>query len=120
MRSIVLALGLVLTAAACASSGTASGNQAPTASTTRARTNVITLQELRESRAPTLADVIRQLRPGWPTQVTVFLNNDPYGDHASLRNLSVQNTTEVRYLTRSEAQMKWGSRFQEVIQVITR
>lgn len=120
MRFTVLALGLALTAGACASSGTAAGDQTPTAAQTRARTNIISAQELRESRAPTLADVIRQIRPQWPTQVTVFVNNDPYGDYSSLRNLSVQNTAEVRFLSRSEAQMKWGSRFQEVIQVITR
>jgi hypothetical protein len=52
--------------------------------------------------------------------VTVFLNNDPYGDYTQLRNLSVNRTTEIRYLTKSEAQMKWGSRFQDVIQVITK
>jgi hypothetical protein len=120
MRFVVMASLLVLGAGACASSGTAAADQAPTASTTRSRTNVITLQELRESRAPSLADVIRQLRPGWPTQVTVFVNNDAFGDYNSLRNLSVNNTAEIRYLSRSEAQMKWGSRFQEVIQVITR
>ncbi|HEX9562712.1 MAG TPA: hypothetical protein VF981_02025 [Gemmatimonadaceae bacterium] len=123
MRFIVLASGIVLAfgSAACASSGTASADQTPTAATTRPRTNVISLQEIRESRAPSVADLIRQLRPGWPTTVTVFLNNDtnPFGDARTLSNLSVQNTTEIRYYTRSEAQFKWGSRFQESIQVIT-
>jgi hypothetical protein len=120
MRTAVLALGLVLAAGACASSGTATSDQSPTGTTTRPRTNVITLQEIRESSAPSLADLIRQVRPGWPTAVTIFVNNDPLGDYNQLRNLSVNNTAEIRYLTRSEAQMKWGSRFQEVIQVITR
>jgi hypothetical protein len=120
MRFIVVSLGLVLIAGACATSGTAASDQAATATGTRPRTNVITLQELRESRAPSLADVVRQLRPGWSTQVTVFVNNDPFGGFEQLRSLSVQNTAEVRFLTRSEAQIKWGSRYQEVIQVITR
>ena len=63
---------------------------------------------------------MRQLRPGWPTNVTVFVNNDPLGDYNQLRTLSLNTTAEIRYLSRSEAQIKWGSRFQEVIHVITR
>jgi len=120
MRIAALALGLVIAGTACASSGTASSDQTATASSTRSRTNVITAQEINESKAPSLADLIRQTRPGWPTNATVFLNNDPYGDYTQLRNLSVNRTTEIRYLTRSEAQMKWGSRFNDVIQVITK
>jgi glutaredoxin-related protein len=120
MRIAALALGLVVAAGACASRGTAAGEQSVTAGTTTRRTNVISAQEIRESAAPTVADLIRQARPSWPTAVTVFVNNDAFGGYDTLRNLSLSNTSEVRYLTRSEAQMKWGSRFQEVIQVITR
>lgn len=121
MRIAALALGLVITAGACASSGTAAGNQAATASTTASRTNVITTQEIRESKAPTLADLVRQSRPGWPTAVTIFVNNDAFGAYDSLRNLALSTTNEVRYLSKSEAQFKWGARVQtEVIQVITR
>jgi hypothetical protein len=120
MRIAALALGLAITAGACASSGTAAGDQSVTASRTTRRTNIITSQEIRESAAPSLADLILQLRPGWPTAVTIFVNNDPLGDYSQLRILSVNATSEIRYLSRSEAQMKWGPRFQEVIQVITR
>jgi hypothetical protein len=120
MRMAVWALGLVIAAGACASRGTATSDQTPTASTTRSRSDVITAQEIRESAAPTLADVVRQLRPGWSSSATVFVNNDYFGSRESLRNLSRTNTTEIRYLQRSEAQMKWGSRYYtEVIQVIT-
>jgi len=120
MRIAALALGLVITAGACASSGTAAGEQSVTATSTRPRTNVISTQEIRESSAPSLADLIRQVRPGWPTAVTVVLNNEVVGGYDILRTQPVSNTSEIRYLTRSEAQMKWGSRVQEVIQVITR
>ena len=120
MRIAVLALGLVIAAGACASSGTAASDQSATGATTARRSNVITSQEIRESSAPSLADLVRQLRPGWPTNVTVFVNNDPLGDYNQLRTLSLNTTAEIRYLSRSEAQIKWGSRFQEVIQVITR
>jgi hypothetical protein len=123
MRIVALALGLVVVAGACATSGTAAGDQTPTSGTTSRRTNVITAQEIRESTAPSLSDLIRQLRPGWPgqgTQVTVVVNNDVMGGYAVLSQQPKSSASEIRYLTRSEAQMKWGSRVQEVIQVITR
>ena len=119
MRIAALALGLVIVAGACASKGTAAADQTVTARTSTPRTNVIAADEIRESRATTLADLIRQQRPGWNTRVTIFLNNDPDPSGTAL-NRSPSTVSEIRYLTRSEAQMKWGSRFQEVIQVITR
>jgi hypothetical protein len=122
MRYLALAFTLVLAGGACASSGTAAGDQTATGTSTRSRTNVISLQEIRESRAPSLYDMVRQLRPSWPTgQVVVFVNNDPFGDINSLRNLSANNTSEIHLLSRSEVQIQWGSRYNtEVIQVITR
>jgi hypothetical protein len=51
----------------------------------------------------------------------VFVNNDAFGDVNSLRNLSPNTTAEIRLLSRSEVQIRWGSRYNtEVIQVITR
>lgn len=123
MRIAALALGLVITAGACASSGTAAGEQSVTATSTRPRTNVISTQEVRESKAPALADLIRQLRPGWPgpgTTVTIVVNNDVMGGYAMLNNQPLSSVSEIRYLSKSEAQFKWGARVQEVIQIITR
>ena len=120
MRIAALALGLVLAAGACASKGTAAGDQAVTGASTARRTNVISAEEIRESTAPSLIDLIRQVRPNWPTAVTIVLNKDPFGSYDTLRNMSIRDTAEIRYLSRSEAQMKWGMRVQEVIQVITR
>lgn len=123
MRIAALALGLTIAAGGCASSGTAATEQSPTASTTARRTNVITMQEISESKAPSLADLIRQLRPSWPgpgTQVSIVVNNDVMGGYAMLSNQPVSTVREVRYLTKSEAQMKWGPRVQEVIQIVTR
>ena len=91
-----------------------------TASSTARRTNVISAQEIQESAAPSLPDLIRQLRPGWPTAVSVVVNNDILGGYEMLRNQPLSSAREIRYLTRSEAQMKWGMRVQEVIQIITR
>ena len=120
MRIAALALGLVIAAGACASSGTAAGDQAPAARTASRRTNVISSEEIRESKAPSMTDLIRQLRPGWPTAVTVVVNNDIMGGYDMLRNQPITTAREIHYLTRSEAQTKWGARVQEVIQVITR
>jgi hypothetical protein len=117
-------LGIVIAAGACASSGTAAGDQTVTSTSTRPRTNVISTQEIRESTAPSVADLIRQVRPTWPTNVTLFVNNDAIADPTQtpnqLRNLSKNAAMEIRFYTKSEAQMKWSSRYQEVIQVITR
>ena len=117
MRIAALALGLVIVAGACASKGTAAADQTRTASSTARRTNVITLQEIAESRAPTVADMIRQLRPGWPGAAAIYVNNDP--DPTGLTR-PLSTVREVRYMTRSEAQTKWGSRVNEVIQILTR
>jgi glutaredoxin-related protein len=120
MRIAALALGLVIAAGACASSGTAAGEPSVTASSTARRTNVISSQEIRESSAPSLADLIRQLRPGWPTAVSIVVNNDVMGGYDMLRSQPVSTVNEIRYLSKSEAQMKWGPRVNEVIQIITR
>ena len=127
MRIVALALGLVVVAGACASSGTAAGDQTPTSSSTARRTNIIATQEIRDSRAPSLPDLIRQLRPSWPnpTEVNVVVNNDimnldPREGLNMLRAQPVTTATEIRYLTKSEAQSKWGARVGQVIQIITR
>ena len=120
MRIAALALGLVISAGACASSQTAAADQAATASSTTRRTNVITAEEIRDSRAVSLPEMIRQLRPSWPRAVSVVVNNDVMGGYEMLNAQPVSTVAEVRFLTKSEAQTKWGSRVQDVIQVITK
>jgi hypothetical protein len=130
MRIAALALGLVVAAGACASSGTAAGDQTRTASSTTRRTNVITAQEISESRAPTIGDMIRQTRPQWPRSActapnqgncyVIFLNNDPDPSGTAL-NRALGTVREVLFLTKSEAQTKWGSRVSDmVIQIMSR
>ena len=117
MRTAALALGFALVSGACASSGTASADQTPTSRTTARRTNIITSQEIRESRVATVRELIQQLRPGWGPAV-FFVNENP---DPVAQNRSPANVSEIRYLTKSEAQSKWGSRVQDpVIQVIPR
>ena len=123
MRIAALALGIVIAAGACASSGSAGSEQTTTAASTTRRTNVITAQEISESKAPALADLIRQLRPGWPgqgSQVTIVVNNDIMGGYAMLNNQPLSTVRQINFLSKSEAQMKWGPRVDQVIQIITR
>ena len=120
MRIAALMLGIVMTAGACASKGTAASDQTVTANSTTRRTNVITTQEIRESRATSVKELVSQSRPQWPRQTLVFLDNepDPTGTAVSRNPSTVK---EIRYLTKSEAQIKWGSRVGDaVIQIITR
>ena len=130
MRLAALALGLAVVSGACASSGTAAGEQTPTQTSTTRRTNVITNEEIRESRAPTIGDMIRQTRPNWPRSVctsanqggcyVVFLNNDPDPSGTTLQR-ALGTVREVHLLSKSEAQVKWGSRvYDTVIQVLSR
>ena len=117
MRIAALALGLVVVAGACASKGTAGSQQTATASSTARRTNVISAQEISESRAPTVADLIRQSRPSWGAAI-VYVGENP-DPSALTRPLGV--VREVRYLSKSEAQSKWGSRVDgPVIQIIAK
>ena len=76
---------------------------------------MISQQEIRESRAATLEDLVRQLRPGWNRSVAWFTNNDP---DPNAVNMSPSGVKEIKFLSQSEAQMKWGSRYREVIQII--
>jgi hypothetical protein len=119
MLKQVLTVGLLMAALGCASRGTAVSAPGTTAQRTVGRLNVITSAEIMEARnASSVADVVRMLRPGWSRSATVFLNNEIYGDYTTLRNISASSTQEVRFLTQSEAQFKWGPRVRDVIQVV--
>lgn len=120
MRIAALVLGIVISAGACASSGTAATDQAVTGTTTTRRTNVITTAEIRESRATSVKDLVTQSRPSWPRQALIFLDNEPDPTGTAMTR-APSTIKEVRYLTMSEAQVKWGSRAgSAVIQIVTR
>lgn len=118
MRKLMAVLALVVVAQGCAAKGTAAVAAGSTRQATTPRSNVITAQELAEHpELMSVADAVRRLRPGWRAG-TVFINNDPYVGASN--DIPVRNVRELRYLTASEAQMKWGSKYREVIQVLTR
>lgn len=118
MRKLMALLALAVTVQGCAAKSTAAAAAGSTRQTTTSRSNVITAQELAEHpELMSVADAVRRLRPGWRA-ATIFMNNDPYVGASN--DIAVRNVRELRYLTASEAQMKWGSKYREVIQVITR
>jgi hypothetical protein len=111
--SIVIAPLLVLLAA-CASGGGDGGS--------RRDRNLITLEELEELQQFTLLDAIRRLRPRW-LQVSravstrgnpqefprVVVDRVPRGELEALGQISVSDVREVRFLSASDATLKYGT-----------
>jgi hypothetical protein len=48
------------------------------------------------------------------------VNNDIMGGLSMLNQQPKSTASEIRFLSKSEAQTKWGSRVNEVIQIVTR
>lgn len=97
---------------------------------------VIQEAELDASRAPSVLEVVRQLRPEWlqrasagvrsiggvdGDQLNVYVDNTRYVGAAVLGQLSPNGVREIRFLSASEAQMRFGEgNTGGVIHVITR
>ena len=68
--------------------------------------------ELEATRLPTLFDAVQQLRPFWLTHangdVAVYLNNQLVGGVSNLRRISVHLTEDARYMSATEAQVRFG------------
>jgi hypothetical protein len=74
--------------------------------------------ELEASRQSNLYDAIRQLRPFWLTRQTrnrtgeagiaVYLDDQFIGDPNALRRLPIHATSQVRYMSPTEAQVRFG------------
>ncbi|MEO6446449.1 MAG: hypothetical protein ABIZ91_08880 [Gemmatimonadaceae bacterium] len=87
------------------------------------RTDVIDRSEIARSNAQNAYDVIRTLRPVFlssrgPSTLlrtssttnapVVYLDDNRYGDVASLRNIPVDHVFEIRYFSATQAQTRWG------------
>jgi len=83
---------------------------------------LITAEEIRESSANDAYEVIQILRPGLlnrdqrrsidigsKAEVVVYVNGIRYGSKESLKTISAMEIAEIRYLTGSEATMRFGS-----------
>ncbi|SRR6266571_1831193 len=130
LRQTLMVTALVLVSACSSAGGSAGTGGSPAPSQDR---NLILLDELQRTSASNLFDAIRILRPQWLRQsptiirqggegsVLVYLDGVQYGDPTSLRQISLLVVQEVRYLSASEAQGRYGTQdLHGVIAVTTR
>jgi hypothetical protein len=130
MLTLVVAGGVF----ACSSStagGTGSANGSPAPAARRDRTT-ITSQELTQTQASNLYEVVQRLHPEWLTprngatisgasnDVQVYLNSQRAGGSDYLKQMSLNSATTLRFFTASEAQSRFGNgNVNGVIQVVT-
>lgn len=116
---MVMPLAMLLVAAACASTGGAqNGNDAPR---TRHSRNVITLEEIQNATGlKTAYDAVQSLRPQFfqnrgatsfthSSGVTVYVNGMPQGGPSALQRINIGQVKEIRYLSRNDATIKYGT-----------
>jgi hypothetical protein len=112
-RFSLLVLGLAGTACAAASSTTR-----PVHSASR---EVITAAEIVAARVHDVYQAVTQLRPEYlrrrnpamirphrAPEVIVFLDDIEFGTAESMRNIPLSRVRLIRYLTPSEASLRWG------------
>ncbi len=105
-----------ITLAACASSGGGGGSDSP-----RRDPNLISAEELAEYGTYTAMDVIRRLRPRWlrsrgtsssgTISPQVIVDGARMGSIDSLRSVSVADVQSLRFLSASDATMRFGTNF---------
>jgi len=131
LRHPLTIAGLVI-ASACSSSGGAASTPDARPAPSQDR-NLLTQDELQRTAGSDLFDAIRILRPQWLRQaptiirqggegsLLVYLDGVRYGDATSLRQISISVVQEVRFLSPSEAQGRYGTQdLHGVIAVTTR
>jgi len=120
MRRYFVAAIVALALNGCAAKGSPETAPPSLRSSTARSTNVITQEEIESHPGvQTAADLVRQLRPSW-RRAEIYMGNNDFGDFSTLAQIAVNRIKEIRFLTISEAQNKWGSRVREVIQVTPR
>ena len=119
--ALLLTLGLSAGATACASGG-GSGDSGP-----RRNPNLITADELANYSTLSALDVVRQLRPRWLQPrggaglPTVMMDGARLGPPDNLASISVNDLESSRYLTASDATMRYGTNFTGgAIEVVSR
>jgi len=113
--SFIIAFGLATAVAACSSTG-------GTSSGPRRDPNLITAEELSEYATLSALDVVRRLRPRWLTgrgqgsggmnRPQVLQDGARLGDpDNALRSIAVSDIESIRYLSASDATMRYGTNF---------
>ncbi len=113
----IAVLALVLTGTGCAA---ASSTTRPVGSAGR---EVITAAEIVAARVQDVYQAVAQLRPeflrrrGIPMvqtyrtpEVLVFLDDVEFGTVESMRNIPLVRVRQIRYLSPTEAKLRWGGR----------
>ena len=82
--------------------------------------DVIMAEELAGTNGSTAYDAVRQLRPQWLTRVVsgrsgdntivAYLDEQPIGSASALTRIPLHIALRVRYLSPTEAQVRFGSR----------
>ncbi len=105
-----MAGGMLVALAACGPSTGA----APMA---RGNARLITQEEIAQTPAPNLYDLVQRLRPGWMQQraalgtfgyPAVYVGSQAYGGIERLREISTTNVEELRFLDPIEATARYG------------
>ncbi len=131
LRHALAIAGLAL-AAACSSTG-GGGSSAGALPAPSSDRNLLTQDDLQRTSASNLFNAIQVLRPQWLRQsptiirqggegsLLVYLDGVQYGDPTALRQISLSVVQEVRFLSASEAQARYGTQdLHGVIAVTTR
>ena len=112
-------IGISLSACASGSSGTSGESMSLRATPAR---NVLTAAEIVASKVVDVYQAVTQLRPDFlrrrsqmatmapmrPNAVSVYLDEMPYGNVESLRQIPLERVRLIRYLTPFDADLRWG------------
>ena len=121
----LLALGLALAPAACASGGARASQSTPDASSVRSpasarRTDVLSEEEIQKAHIPNLYDLVSSLRPRWlqtrgvdsfqrPSEVQVYVGDTRMqGGPSVLRDLPTLGVTKIEFVDGITASSRWG------------
>ena len=121
----IVPIALLLLTTACVSGGRGAGTDSGSGGARRDRITAEDLEGIVEDNA---YDVISRLRPQWLRRrgrsllPAVFRDNIRIGtDIEALKSIRLENVFELRYLSASDATMRWGTGFTGgVIQIVTR
>ena len=138
--ALLVALAAATTLGACASSGTAgAGDGTEPAARRNTNRDLLTRGDLAGATHTNLYDAAQALRPHWfrsnvsaagnPNMPggnrlggggpVVYLQGQLYGAAESLRNISLGDVEQARYLTTSAAQARYGSRVEQPVIDVT-
>jgi hypothetical protein len=112
-RSIAAILLLLLAATGC------TGTTPRDPSLQRVQRNIITQEQIRETRSSNAFEVVETLRSNWlltrgvdsfgsPGQVLVYYNDTRLGGIETLRTIPINDVGQIQYFDGTQASARWG------------